>query len=94
MDVLSPDNSADREESEGSHMSCTTDDLNLQDRSEYNKRPSWDNFQFTEAMAVIDRILKTKSEKCSNCETKNPKINKPSFGRFHMVCLIASHWSL
>nr|XP_016497258.1 PREDICTED: DNA-directed RNA polymerase I subunit 1-like [Nicotiana tabacum] len=84
MDVLSPDNSADREESEGSHMSCTTDDLNLQDRSEYNKRPSWDNFQFTEAMAVIDRILKTKSEKCSNCETKNPKINKPSFGRFHM----------
>lgn len=84
MDAVSPDNSTDREESEGSHMSCTMDDLNMQDHCEYNKRPSWDNFQFTEAMAVIDRILKTKTEKCSNCKAKNPKISKPSFGRFHM----------
>ncbi|PHU05808.1 hypothetical protein BC332_26630, partial [Capsicum chinense] len=84
MDALSPDESSDREESEGSHMSCTMDDLNRQDQCEYNKRPSWDNFQFIEAMAVIDRILKTKSGKCSNCDAKNPKITKPSFGRFHM----------
>ncbi|CAN4109255.1 unnamed protein product [Withania somnifera] len=84
VDALSPDNATDREESEGSHMSCTMDDLNMQDHSEFNKRPSWDNFQFTEAMAVINRIFKTKSEKCSNCEAKNPKINKPSFGRFHI----------
>ncbi|KAJ8570482.1 hypothetical protein K7X08_037454 [Anisodus acutangulus] len=84
MGVVSPDYSTDQEESEGSHMSCTIDDLNMQDHSEYNKRPSWDNFQFTEAMAVIDRILKTKTEKCSNCQAKNPKITKPSFGRFHM----------
>lgn len=84
IDALSPDNSTDREESEGSHMSCTMDDLTMQDHREYNKRPSWDNFQFTEAMAVIDRILKTKTEKCSNCKAKNPKIRKPSFGRFHM----------
>ncbi|CAN4118585.1 unnamed protein product [Withania somnifera] len=66
MDALSPDNSTDREESEGSHMSCTMDDLNMQDHCEYNKRPFWDNFQFNEAM------------------TQNPKINKPSFGRFHI----------
>ncbi|MCD9640206.1 hypothetical protein HAX54_025388 [Datura stramonium] len=84
MYALSPDNSTDREESEGSHMSCTMDDLNMQDHSEYNKRPSWDNFQFTEAMAVIDRILKTKTQKCSNCKAKNPKVYKPSFGRFRM----------
>ncbi|XP_059318209.1 DNA-directed RNA polymerase I subunit 1-like [Lycium ferocissimum] len=82
--VISSDNSTDQEESEGSHMSYTIDDLNLQDRSEYNKRSCWDNFQFTEAMAVIDGILKTKSKKCSNCKAKNPKITKPSFGRFHM----------
>ncbi|KAK4354021.1 hypothetical protein RND71_026215 [Anisodus tanguticus] len=59
--------------------------LNLQDRSEYNKRSSWDNFHFTEAMAVINRILNTKSKKCSICKVNNPKITKPSFGRFHMV---------
>lgn len=94
MDALSPDKSTDREESEGSHMSCTMDDLDMQDHCEYNKRPSWDNFQFTEAMAVIDRILKTKTEKCSNCKAKNPKISKPSFGRFRMVCLFSSHWCL
>ncbi|PHT36905.1 hypothetical protein CQW23_24605 [Capsicum baccatum] len=90
MDALSPDESSDREESEDSHMSCTMDDLNRQFQCEYNKRPSWNNFQFIEAMAVIDRILKTKSGKCSNCDAKNPKITKPSFGRFHMTCPSAS----
>lgn len=92
MNTFFPDESSSREENEGSQISCTMDDLNRQDQCEYNKRPSWNNFQFIEAMAVIDRILKTKSGKCSNCDAKNPKITKPSFGRFHMVCLFSSHW--
>ncbi|KAF3619501.1 hypothetical protein FXO37_33663, partial [Capsicum annuum] len=99
MDTFFPDESSSREENEGSQISCTMDDLNRQDQCEYNKRPSWNNFQFIEAMAVIDRILKMKSGKCSNCDAKNPKITKPSldgfiwYVSFHHIGVVSAFFS-
>ncbi|CAH9125930.1 unnamed protein product [Cuscuta epithymum] len=79
----------DPSDCEGSHMSGLTDDFGLQDHSDSIKLlPCWDNFQFTEAMTVLNKFLKTKSSgkdrKCSTCKAKNPKISKPTFGWFRM----------
>lgn len=72
---------------EGSHMSGLTGDYGSQDHFDHNKQqPYWDNFQFTEAMAVLNKFLKPKPTKCSKCKAKNPKISKPTFGWLHMVC--------
>ncbi|KAI3471655.1 hypothetical protein Pfo_028305 [Paulownia fortunei] len=35
-------------------------------------------------MSVLNEFLKRKGRKCKNCEFNNPKINKPTFGWFHV----------
>ncbi|KAL0359500.1 UNVERIFIED_CONTAM: DNA-directed RNA polymerase I subunit [Sesamum angustifolium] len=37
-----------------------------------------------EAMSVLNEFLKKKGRKCKSCECNNPKINKPTFGWFHV----------
>lgn len=84
VDLINP------EDSEGSHVSCGNVFHGAEDHSEHIEQPSWDSFQFTEAMSILNVFLKAKSSKCANCDVKNPKIKKPTFGWLHMVCSMIS----
>ncbi|CAA3024854.1 DNA-directed RNA polymerase I subunit 1 [Olea europaea subsp. europaea] len=81
--VLSND-LVDPEDSEGSHISDAELQSDRRKHSKHNKRGCWDSCQFTEAMYVLNEFLKKKEKKCKNCDGNNPKINKPTFGWFHM----------
>lgn len=54
------------------------------ERDGHSKPERWTSLQFTEAMSILDRSLETQ-RKCKNCNGKNPKITKPTFGWFQMV---------
>lgn len=84
LDAASSADLVNSEDSEGSHVSCGNVYHGAEDQSEHIKQPSWDSFQFTEAMSVLNMFLKPKFSKCSRCRAKNPKIKKPTFGWFHM----------
>ncbi|CAI9761147.1 unnamed protein product [Fraxinus pennsylvanica] len=81
--VLSND-LVDPDDSEGSHISDAELHSDRRKHSDHNKRGSWDSSQFTEALYVLNEFLKKKEKKCKNCDSENPKINKPTFGWFHM----------
>ncbi|KAL7258614.1 hypothetical protein ACSBR1_004685 [Camellia fascicularis] len=58
--------------------------------SEHGKQ-GWTSVQFTEAVSVLNKFLKPKFVECKNCNAKNPKISKPTFGWFHMGGLSAAN---
>ncbi|CAL5398113.1 unnamed protein product [Camellia sinensis] len=58
--------------------------------SEHGKQ-GWTSVQFTEAMSVLNKFLKPNFVACKNCNAKNPKISKPTFGWFHMGGLSAAN---
>ncbi|CAI9100049.1 OLC1v1036969C1 [Oldenlandia corymbosa var. corymbosa] len=68
------------EDSEGSHVSHGNRNPGAEIHLEPMEQSSWDSFQFTEAMSVLNKFLKPRTAKCPNCKAKNPKITKPTFG--------------
>ncbi|CAK9157192.1 unnamed protein product [Ilex paraguariensis] len=85
LDSSSPSESVDSEDSDGSHVSCSTSHLGAQNySSEAQRQQEWTSLQFTEAMSALQKFFKLKYTKCMNCKAKNPKISKPTFGWFHM----------
>lgn len=76
----------DNEGSDGSHVSCSTVYSGPRADCTGHQSQAWTSVQFTEAMAVLNNFLKQpRSATCKNCHAKNPKINKPTFGWFHLV---------
>ncbi|KAK3014927.1 hypothetical protein RJ639_009943 [Escallonia herrerae] len=62
------------EESDGSHVSCSTVHSGAQSGTfQHQKKQSWTSLQFTEARSVLNKFLKPKSAKCESCGAKNPK---------------------
>lgn len=55
--------------------------------NKHSKKNGWTSLQFTELMSVLDKALPKEGRKCKNCEKKNPKLSKPTFGWFQMVRL-------
>lgn len=88
MEWALPDDIINPEDSQGSHTSHSAVLSDGENHYKYNKHAIWDSSQLTEAMSVLNEFLKKKERKCKNCECKNPKINKPTFGWFHVVCSI------
>ncbi|KAL0453073.1 UNVERIFIED_CONTAM: DNA-directed RNA polymerase I subunit [Sesamum latifolium] len=64
-----------------SHSSGISDDHT---HYEHKSQACWDSSQLTEALSVLNEFLKKKGRKCKNCECNNPKLNKPTFGWFHV----------
>lgn len=65
------------------------------DVSQYNDKEhlcqqGWTSLQFTEAMSALRKFMKPRSVVCKNCEARNPKISKPTFGWFYMVSFFMS----
>lgn len=85
LDSLSPSESNNPEDSDGSHVSCSTVHSGAETFNSENRNQGWTSLQFTEAMSVLDKLLKPKTKQCKKCEAKNPKISKPTFGWFHKV---------
>lgn len=85
LDSVSPSESIDPEDSDGSHVSCTTVHSGAETDNSEDWNQGWTSLQFTEAMLILNKLLKLKTKACKNCEAKNPKITKPTFGWFHMV---------
>ncbi|GFP89671.1 DNA-directed RNA polymerase i subunit rpa1 [Phtheirospermum japonicum] len=84
MELTVPDDIVDREDSRGSHTSHSTVSSDGEYKQEDNKQAYWDSTLLTEAMSTLNEFLKKKGSKCMNCEFKNPKINKPTFGWFYV----------
>ncbi|KAL3534212.1 hypothetical protein ACH5RR_002673 [Cinchona calisaya] len=84
LDAASSADLINLEDSEGSHVSFDNVYHGAEDHSERIKQPPWDTFQFTEAMSVLNILLKPRSSKCGNCEARNPKVKKPTFGWLHL----------
>lgn len=75
------------EESHASHSGVSSDGEN---RAEYEKKDAfWDSALLTESKSVVNEFFKKKEKKCQNCKMANPKITKPTFGWFHVVCSIS-----
>ncbi|CAI9105275.1 OLC1v1004165C3 [Oldenlandia corymbosa var. corymbosa] len=70
------------EDNEGSHVSHGNRNPGAEIHLKQMEQSSWDSFQFTEAMSVLNKFLKPRTAKCPNCKAKNPKITKPTFGWF------------
>ncbi|KAE9466028.1 hypothetical protein C3L33_02062, partial [Rhododendron williamsianum] len=87
LDSVSPSESIDPEDSDGSHVSCTTVHSGAETDNSEDWNQGWTSLQFTEAMLVLNKLLKLKTKECKNCKAKNPKITKPTFGWFHMMAL-------
>lgn len=90
LDSISPSESSYPEDSDGSHVSCSSPvNSSAQDNcSEYLKQQEWTSLQCVEALSVLDNFLKLKHKDCRNCKAKNPQVTKPTFGWFHMVCFL------
>ncbi|KAL0383578.1 UNVERIFIED_CONTAM: DNA-directed RNA polymerase I subunit [Sesamum calycinum] len=84
MDWVLSDDIVDLEDSQGSHTSHSSGISGDQNHYEHNSQACWDSSQLTEAMSVLNEFLKKKGRKCKSCECNNPKINKPTFGWFHV----------
>lgn len=70
------------EDGEGTPTSCSTD---MDQDCEYSEQKKWTSLQLTEAMSVLNNLLKPKYSKCKKCKAKSPKIRKPTFGWIHML---------
>ncbi|KAL6987100.1 DNA-directed RNA polymerase [Sarracenia purpurea var. burkii] len=84
LDSVSPSESIDPGDSDGSHASCSTVHSSAQRHDSEHLDQGWTSVQFTEAMSVLNKFLKINYVECKNCNAKNPKISKPTFGWFHM----------
>ncbi|PIN16683.1 DNA-directed RNA polymerase [Handroanthus impetiginosus] len=78
--TLSDDN-VDVEDGQASHSTIHSGGENCYKN---NKQACWDSTQLTEALSILNDFLKKKGRKCKNCDCNNPKINKPTFGWFHV----------
>jgi DNA-directed RNA polymerase I subunit RPA1 len=76
------------EDSDGSNV---TNSWSQDRESENHKQQSLTSLQFSEARSVLIKFLKQRSSKCKNCESKNPKITKPTFGWLHMKGLSGAY---
>lgn len=86
LDTASASESIYSEDSDGDHVSSSTVYSGAQyGDSKHQKQQPWTSLQFSEAMSVLDTLLKVKSGKCARCGAKNPKISKPTFGWFHVL---------
>ena len=90
LDSISPSESSYPEDSDGSHVSCSsTVNSSARDNcSVHLKQQEWTSLQCIEAMSVMDNFLKLKHRDCKNCKAKSPQVTKPTFGWFHMVCFL------
>uniref|UniRef100_A0A5B7B2D8 DNA-directed RNA polymerase subunit n=1 Tax=Davidia involucrata TaxID=16924 RepID=A0A5B7B2D8_DAVIN len=80
------------EDSDGSHVSCSTVRSRVENHSlEHGKKQGWTSIQFSEAKSALDKFMKLKYVGCKNCSAKNPTINKPTFGWFHMEGMSGVH---
>lgn len=84
-----PVDSSHGEGSNSCDVSCSTENSDPCDDSPVSaKQQEWTSLQFSEAMSALNKFLKSKDEeflKCANCQARNPKIRKPTFGCFEMV---------
>lgn len=89
LDSISPSESSYPEDSDGSHVSCSsTVNSSARDNcSVHLKQQEWTSLQCIEAMSVMDNFLKLKHRDCKNCKAKSPQVTKPTFGWFHMAGL-------
>lgn len=87
LDSISPSESLYHEDSDGSHVSCSSSANSSAHNncSEHLKQQPWTSLQCTEALSVLDDFLKLRYKSCHNCKAKNPQVTKPTFGWFHMV---------
>lgn len=69
------------EDNEGSPASCSTE---MDQDCVHSEQKKWTSLQLTEAMSVLNNLLKPKYSKCKRCKAKSPKIRKPTFGWLHM----------
>ncbi|KAL3637268.1 hypothetical protein CASFOL_019567 [Castilleja foliolosa] len=84
MEFSVPDDIVDQKDSRGSHTSHSTVSSDDECQYEDDKQAYWDSTLLTEAISTLNEFLKKKGSKCMNCEFKNPKINKPTFGWFEV----------
>lgn len=88
MDWANVDDVVDPEDSQGSNVSHSGVDSDVENNFKHEKEAFWDSTLLTESMSVLNEFLKVKEKKCKNCKRSNPKITKPTFGWFHVVCSI------
>lgn len=86
LDSVSLSESADPEDSDGSHKSSSTvHSSGRYAHSKHVKRQEWTSLQAAEAKAILRDFLRIKTVKCRKCKAKNPSISKPVFGWLEMV---------
>ncbi|KAL8261668.1 hypothetical protein R6Q59_025717 [Mikania micrantha] len=71
----------DLEEGDGSHVSSFG---SQSDGPTKNGHAFWTSVQYIEARSVLKEFLGKATKSCSQCESRNPKITKPTFGSFRM----------
>lgn len=79
-----PDEASSLEDSDVSHETFSTIHADAR-YPKLLKQNEWTTLQYIEAKSVLNNYLKLQSKKCKNCQAKNPKISKPTFGWFRMV---------
>ncbi|KAL4558091.1 hypothetical protein LXL04_036287 [Taraxacum kok-saghyz] len=80
----------DLEDNDGSHASNSTLHSGSQSGTpEQSPHDFWTSVQYVEAKSVLKEFLANPSRSCKNCEAKNPKITKPTFGSFCMEMTFA-----
>ncbi|XP_042002594.1 DNA-directed RNA polymerase I subunit 1-like [Salvia splendens] len=84
MDWADVDDVVDPEDSQGSNVSHSGVDSDVENNHKHEKEAFWDSTLLTESMSVLNEFLKAKEKKCKNCKRSNPKITKPTFGWFHV----------
>ena len=67
--------------------STSPEDGETSDFQDPNTRSS---LQYTESISVLKKFFKPRPTACKHCKAKNPKITKPTFGWFYMVCSVIS----
>ncbi|KAL8225320.1 hypothetical protein R6Q57_017877 [Mikania cordata] len=71
----------DLEEGDGSHVSSSG---SQSDGPTKNGHAFWTSVQYIEARSVLKEFLGKATKSCCQCESRNPKITKPTFGSFRM----------
>ncbi|KAL7138520.1 hypothetical protein ABFS83_10G169600 [Erythranthe nasuta] len=82
--VSTDDDTDEREDSQGSHMSHSAVLSDGENHFKDDERASWSSAQLAEAISVMNEYLRRKGKKCLNCEMRCPKISKPTFGWFQV----------
>nr|XP_043635531.1 DNA-directed RNA polymerase I subunit 1 [Erigeron canadensis] len=84
-DYVPKSDSDDDEKEEGSQVPSSNLLIGSQsDRPEETKQKVWTSVQYIEARAVLKEFMSDTGKTCRHCDTKNPKITKPTFGSFRM----------